>query len=169
MPREEWLAALAIEQNFVLLHDSGSSLFGRAFELINKTKQFNTTGRRWTRAEMENFFQDGGVCVLASLKDKTMDNGIIGSALVKNGEIVQTVQSCRVFGLGAEIALGRIATQIALTQATLAIGRIVDTGKNFSCHKYYESLGFESQGDHFASRHACAAPDWIRLVKQEVG
>jgi len=28
--------------------------FSRTMELVNKTNQFNTTGRRWTAAEFEN-------------------------------------------------------------------------------------------------------------------
>jgi FkbH-like protein len=151
MPREEWLKSLNIEQSFFLVRDGGSQYFNRSFELLNKTNQFNTTGRRWTLAEMQEFFEGGGVCVATSLKDKTIDNGIIGVALVKGGEIVQTVLSCRVFGLGAEVSMGRIATEIALTQAEKATGRIIDTGKNFTCHKYFEAT------------QPCEAPDWIAI------
>ena len=95
-----------MEQRFFVLRGGDSKFFDRAFELINKTNQFNTTGKRWELAEMKRFLETGGVCLVTSLKDKTIDNGIIGAALIKDGEIAQAVLSCRVFGLGAEVEHG---------------------------------------------------------------
>jgi FkbH-like protein len=164
MSREEWLASLDIEQDFYLLASDESVLFERAHELINKTNQFNTTGKRWQLSELQEFFAAGGACLLTSLKDRTMDNGVVGAALIGAGELVQVVLSCRVFGLGAELGLGRVATLISLSQAGKAIGRIVDTGKNFACHKYYEAIGFEKRGEHFVGVQACAAPNWIKVA-----
>jgi FkbH-like protein len=163
MSRVDWLASLKIEQSFFLLRSHESKHFERAFELLNKTNQFNTTGRRWQRSELLEFFGDGGICLLTSLKDRTVDNGVIGLALILRGAIVQAVLSCRVFDLGAEVSMGRIATLIALTQAEKATGSIIDTGKNFACHKYFENIGFKKQGEYFEGVQACAAPDWISV------
>lgn len=162
MPREEWLESLNIEQRFFLVKNDADERFARAFELINKTNQFNTTGKRWQLSEMQKFFSEGGVCLLTSLKDKTVDNGIIGAALISNGEIVQAVLSCRVFGLGAETTMGSMATTIALSQSEKATGRVIDTGKNFSCHNFFVSLGFEKTGDSFEAAAACDIPSWIK-------
>jgi FkbH-like protein len=168
MPREEWLKSLNIQQSFFPMRNGDLKFFDRAFELINKTNQFNTTGKRWELSEMQEFLKAGGVCLVTSLKDKTIDNGIIGAALVKDGDIVQTVLSCRVFGLGAEVSMGRVATEIALTQAQKATGRIIDTGKNFSCHKYFETLGFQKCNDHFEATQPCQAPDWIAISSDSI-
>jgi FkbH-like protein len=161
MPRAEWLASLNLVQTFYVVREVDSDLFGRAVELLNKTNQFNTTGRRWETGEMGEFFESGGVCLLTSLQDKIMDNGVVGAALIKDGDIVQAVLSCRVFGLGAEVALGRFAIAIALDQAEVATGRVIDTGKNFTCHGYFETLGFKKLGDRLVGSEPCAAPDWI--------
>ena len=165
IPREEWLKSLNIEQRFYIVDSDVNERFARAFELINKTNQFNTTGKRWQLAEMQEFFNEGGVCLLTSLKDKTVDNGIIGAILIRAGEIVQAVLSCRVFSLGAETGMGSVATAIALKQAAKATGRIVDTGKNFSCHAYFTNLGFEKVDDHFEAVAACEMPSWITVTE----
>jgi FkbH-like protein len=161
VPREEFLLSLKIEQSFLLLRSSKDPNFARGFELLNKTNQFNTTGKRWSVSELEAYFRDGGLCLLSALKDKTVDNGIIGAALVKHGVITQTVLSCRIFGLGAEICLGRVATQLALQSSETARAQVIDTGKNFTCHTYFESLGFQKQGDFFEAQAPCLAPAWI--------
>lgn len=163
MSRDEWLTSLQIEQALRVLNVEDKPRFERAFELINKTNQFNTTGKRWELSEFKNFLSTGGVCLLASLKDKTTDNGIIGVSLIEGGEIVQAVLSCRVFGLGAEVAMGAKATKIALSQAPVAIGRIIDTGKNFTCHDWFAKLGFEQVGSHFETAILPETPGWIRL------
>jgi FkbH-like protein len=163
MPREDWLRSLEIEETLFVLDPKDKLRFERGFELINKTNQFNTTGKRWEVSEFTTFLADGGVCLLASLKDKTIDNGIIGVALVKGGEIVQAVLSCRVFGLGAEITMGSAATKIALSQTPTAKGRIVDTGKNFTCHNWFSDLGFTNLDDQFETSETCAMPTWIAV------
>ena len=164
MSREEWLESLEIEQQFHLVVSKDAALFERALELLNKTNQFNTTGKRWELSELEKFFGAGGVCLLTSLKDRTVDNGAVGVALISGGELVQVVLSCRVFGLGAEIGLGRIATLISLSRAERSTGQIVDTGKNFACHKYFETIGFERENGHFVGVRACDVPQWIKIT-----
>jgi FkbH-like protein len=129
LTREEWLRSLQLEQEINLVKDTSHRLFPRTIELLNNTNQFNINGKRWTMGELEAFFVANGIVLTASLRDKIADNGLIGIALVKDNEIIQTVLSCRVFGLGAEIALGAIATQIALRSGDVARASIIDTGK----------------------------------------
>lgn len=163
LSRDEWLASLEIEQHFDLVRTLDHPAWGRTLELINKTNQFNTTGRRWRADELEALFREGGACVIAGLKDKTVDNGIIGVAIVRPGEIVQTVLSCRVFGLGAELALGGLAAAVALEGQARVRGQIVDTGKNKTCHDYFERLGFTADAEGWAAEHPAPPPAWIRL------
>jgi len=163
MSRAEWLRSLEIEQSLFVLDPDDKPRFERGFELINKTNQFNTTGKRWELSEFKDFLASGGVCLLTALKDRTIDNGIIGATLVKDGEIVQAVLSCRVFGLGAEIAMGSSATEIALSQAACATGGVVDTGKNFTCHDWFKTLGFVEKDGRFEASRPCPTPDWIAI------
>jgi FkbH-like protein len=163
MSREQWLQSLQMEETITLFAGVSAPRFARCMELINKTNQFNTTGTKWALNDFEAFFAEGGVCVAASLRDKTVDNGIIGVALVRSGAIVQVVLSCRVFGLGAETALGRVATEVALQGCSEVRARIVDTGRNFACHGYFASIGFSLTGDEFCAHAACEAPRWIAL------
>jgi FkbH-like protein len=165
MNRDDWLRSLNLQQKLLLLKDAESPLFGRAIELINKTNQFNTTGKRWSVSELEAFFENGGLCLLSSLRDKTMDNGVIGAALLMANEIVQVVLSCRVFGLGAEIEMGRMGTVIALAShdKAYAYATLVDTGRNRTCHGYFESLGFIRIGARYEASAACSSPAWIAV------
>ena len=59
--------------------------------------------------------------------------------------------------------MGRVATEIALSQAGKATGRIIDTGKNFTCHQFYTDLGFQSCNGHFEATRPREAPDWITI------
>jgi FkbH-like protein len=164
MERGEWLKSLAIEQRYFILQSSADPMFARALELINKTNQFNTTGRRWSHSELDEFFKTGGKCLLTSLKDKTVDNGIVGVTLFRCGEIVQTVLSCRVFGLGAEVGMGSIATGLALDGAKEVKATVVDTGKNLSCHDYFKTIGFSQLDDHYETATPCSIPEWINMA-----
>jgi FkbH-like protein len=164
LSRTEWLKSLDLREKISIVSSFDSPEGTRAFELINKTNQFNTTGRRWNSAEFEEFLQNGGVCLTAALRDKNIDNGIIGVTLIKNGEIVQSVLSCRVFGLGAEIGMGSAATIAALRQGAKAIGRIEDSGKNFSCHRFFEDIGFLWTGEYFEAKESCELPSWIQVT-----
>jgi FkbH-like protein len=158
-----WLKSLDLHARLFLIEDVRAPRFERALELINKTNQFNTTGRRWSLAELDAFLKAGGLCLAASLKDKTLDNGLIAVALVRPGEIVQVVLSCRAFGLGAEVALGAAAVSLALRGTDQAVGRFTDTGKNLSCRDYFQDLGFKLEGDVFVATTAPHAPDWITV------
>src|SRR5207248_7845569 len=78
--------------------------FPRTLELINKTNQFNTTGKRWTLQECESLFRDGGSIFVLEVADRYTVYGIVGVLLVQGGDIVQFVMSCRVVGMDVEIA-----------------------------------------------------------------
>jgi FkbH-like protein len=163
MSDEEWLNSLNVRQEIAFVRGANDPAFKRVFELLNKTNQFNTTGKRWELAEFERFVS-ANLCIATSLRDRTINNGIIGVAMVSKGELVQVVLSCRVFGLGAELALGAVAVREALAHSPIAIGRIVDTGKNFTCHNYYKQLGFlEKTEGLFEGNAAPPPPAWIEL------
>ncbi|MEM5369553.1 HAD-IIIC family phosphatase [Paraburkholderia azotifigens] len=161
--REAWLASLQLRQSLFLVTTAKSRDFDRAFELINKTNQFNTTGKRWEKSELEKFISKGGYCIVSSLRDKLIDNGIISVCLVKCERIVQVVLSCRVFGLGAELVVGAIATRLALKARPEIRAELVDTGKNATCHDYFRRIGFSETTTGLCSSTANNFPSYIKI------
>jgi predicted enzyme involved in methoxymalonyl-ACP biosynthesis len=131
--------------------------------LINKTNQFNTTGQRWKASDLEKFIMAGGVCLAFSLKDEIIDNGIISACLVKGDRIVQVVLSCRVFGLGAELVVSAVATRLVLASHAQVRAEVIDTGRNATCHDYFERIGFNRSGDHFVTIEPNTPPPYITI------
>ena len=163
--RDDWLKSLEIEQRYHVISSVSDPHFARAFELINKTNQFNTTGKRWTNEEINAHFAEGGYLFCCFLKDKTVDNGLISVHALKHNLIVQTVLSCRVFGLFAEYAAGHIVCAHTLGKHGSVRGQIQDTGRNFSSHQYFARMGFTDLGDGvFETTHAPPHPDCVRSV-----
>ena len=82
-----------------LLETGGAA---RAFELINKTNQFNLNGRRLSESEFQAAMsRQGAVCLLVSYKDKY---GLLGKISVVLGQVANStlkinswVLSCRAF------------------------------------------------------------------------
>ena len=98
-PSDEFLAAAAAS---VVFECTGSTEDTRAFELINKTNQFNLNGRRLNEAEWRRMLDDPrAFLVTASYEDKF---GMLGKIAVLLGrvagdrvEIASWVMSCRAF------------------------------------------------------------------------
>ena len=75
----------------------------RVRELFQRTTQFNTTGRKFSVAEL-SASPPGGAAAVFTLKvsDRFADHGLVGAAVIERGEIVALAISCRVMGLGVE-------------------------------------------------------------------
>jgi predicted enzyme involved in methoxymalonyl-ACP biosynthesis len=101
--------------------------------------------------------------VVSSLRDKLIDNGIISVCLIKGSRIVQVVLSCRVFGLGAELVVGAVATRLALKSRGEVTAELVDTGRNATCHDYFERIGFAKNHDGLYTRTANEPPRYIEI------
>lgn len=149
MSREEWLRSLGIMQRYHVIRETEDLYFSRAFELLNKTNQFNTTGRRWSLDEARTLFSEGGYIFCAFLRDKTTDNGMIGLHLVLGKKIIQSILSCRVFGLNSEYASISILMNHILTQHQVVEATYAPTGKNFYCEAYYKNSGFAEEDGEF--------------------
>lgn len=142
MNRSEFLASLNIRYSEIHIVDSNHPKFARAFELLNKTNQFNTTGRRWTLTEINDAFADGLEIFSFEVADKFTEYGLVGMALVRRDVVEQFVMSCRVIGLDIEMTCFN----------NLKVGRswmkgvYVPTEKNFLCKDLFERAGFTSVG-----------------------
>ena len=161
--RDEWLASLDLALTVRNLTSASDPDFTRVLELLNKTNQFNTTGRRWTHAELGQLLAEGGSLVVAALRDRFVDNGLIGVVVVKDDTIEQGVLSCRVFGLDVELAMFKAACDLILTERDKVIGTVVETESNFVCRDIYRRLGFTSHGEVYVATSSPAAPPWIQL------
>lgn len=112
------------------------------------------------------FFSEGGIIICATLKDRMVDNGLIGAMLVQKQEILQSVLSCRVFGLSVEQAMLSFATRFILLKYDDVRSYVVNTGKNFTCHNFYKSLLFsEESAGVFASKEVVPFPEHIQEVE----
>ncbi len=169
MSREDWLASLGVTLRYFVVRSTDHEHFPRLFELLNKTNQFNTTGKRWGVDEISALFAAGGEAVLISAKDRTAENGIISVCLLHENDVVQIVMSCRVFGLGIEHALARYIQQSILERSDVVRAELRDTGRNFSCHSYFSDTGFVESNGKWESKSIFDHPGWIRHEYSELG
>lgn len=105
MSRTDFLRSLNSAVRIWEIDNVDHSTFSRALELVNKTNQFNTTGRRWTFEECKTFLSEKGRIYAFSVNDKYADYGTVGVIFVKGFEIIQFVMSCRVLGMEVEAAI----------------------------------------------------------------
>jgi FkbH-like protein len=144
LSREEFLRAL---QCNVVLREIGSSEhpeFARCLELLNKTNQFNTTGIRWSGAQIATFLGIGGRIFAFHVKDKYADYGLVGTILYYHGNFVQFAMSCRVLGLTIETSVIHALMQHVQASEGLAnfSARIMETDANMVCRDVYSRCGF---------------------------
>lgn len=141
MSREEFLQSLQICVKAYKIISTNDERFARAFELINKSNQFNTNGKRWTYDEFSRAFQSGSVIKVAHVTDKYTDYGIVAVAVIRDSSIEQYVMSCRVFGLGIEQALlTEITTEIH--EYSDAFANVIETSANALGREVYLKCGF---------------------------
>lgn len=106
---------------------------GRAFELVNKTNQFNLNGRRFTESEWKKYFeQPGAFLMTASYADRF---GPLGKIAVIGGvrregqcDVDLWVMSCRAFSRRIEFQM--LKTLFETTGASLIRLRFAPTPRN---------------------------------------
>jgi FkbH-like protein len=144
--REAFLASLQLEVEVFEVTQRAEPRFERLLELINKTNQFNTTGRR---RERDEFFGAGGVRLFGfRVRDRFSDYGVVGAVVVRGGCIEQFVMSCRVIGLDAENAvLAEITGTLRASGIPEITATLVETEANFPCRDLYQRCGFTQHGN----------------------
>ena len=148
MSREEFLREAAPTITLLPIDGTGHPRFARVLELINKTNQFNTTGRRLRREECEDFFRNSGSMLAFEASDRFTVYGLIGVVMYEPGRIVQWVMSCRVLGYQIEEAvMASLVARMRGAGAGAVSGRIVATEVNFPCRDLFQKCGFEGPGD----------------------
>jgi FkbH-like protein len=120
----------------------------RAFELLNKTNQFNTTGKRWAPEDFAAFTERADVWIIAA-EDKYSSYGVVSVVLIEDRMILQMVMSCRVVGYEVEMAaLGSIIRLIRNgSEIIRAVTRTTD--HNRLSRQLFANLGFEKRADEW--------------------
>ncbi len=145
LSREEFLASLACEVEFIELTSPGQMEVTRSLELVNKSNQFNTTGKRWTFAEFSSFLAEGGKALAFKVKDRFVEYGIVGVIFIEGSTIAQFVMSCRVLGMEVERAV--IGSVIETLPGPAKAVRI-ESDSNSPSHDLYSKCGFSEEGDN---------------------
>lgn len=148
MSREQFLAEAAPRVTLLQIDDVAHQKFARTLELINKTNQFNTTGRRWKSTDFEDWFRRGGKIVAFDVVDKFTRYGLVGVVVCDYGRIEQWVMSCRILGYDIEVGvMNYITTAMRSFGAQTVSGPLVKTDANFPCRDLFSKCGFVCDAD----------------------
>jgi FkbH-like protein len=146
LSREEFLQTLNVQTTLAEVRQPTDTRFPRAQELINKTNQFNTTGRRWTAEEFQAFFQSGGVIYTFEVTDRFTSYGLVGAVITSGAVIEQFVMSCRVLGLDVELSVMEdVIKRLEKAGAPTVRGLFSTTAANFPCRDLFARCGFEDR------------------------
>jgi FkbH-like protein len=149
MSRPEFLASLKSRVEIWHLTDISAPSFSRVGELVNKTNQFNTNGKRWSVEEYKQLFDLGGCIYAFSVSDRFVEYGTVGAVVVLHDEIVQYVMSCRVLGMDVELAaLGAVVEAMREQRGSRTTNAsIVPTAANTPVRGLYANAGFTDDGE----------------------
>jgi FkbH-like protein len=143
MSRREFLNSLSSTIKVEVLNGMESRSFTRVFELVNKTNQFNTTGKRWMLEDYRQHFAKGGQIFALSVADKFANYGTVGVAFRLKNVISQFVLSCRVLGMGIEIAaVSKFVAIMRDDEARDIYASMIETGMNVACRDVFAKSGF---------------------------
>jgi FkbH-like protein len=141
----------------------------RISELLNRTNQFNTTGRRPSLKQVQSWHDDPAWSIyVAKATDRYGDMGLVSVLVAQENEnyveIEAFVLSCRVFGYGIETALLK-ALADASNGKTIG-GFIVPTSVNQPCQNVYAAHNFRCEGGHWIFDRGCKPIDnksWLKV------
>jgi FkbH-like protein len=143
MSRADFLESLKLRVRVTELKSGAGSAARRTLELVNKTNQFNTTGRRWSEAELIVALASGTTFHVFDVVDRFTEYGLVGVVVTRGQCIEQFVMSCRVLGMDVELAaLAHIVSRMARESAAPLNALIRRTDVNTPCWRLFERFGF---------------------------
>ena len=146
LTREEFLSSLALQVKVIEIGSVSDRRFPRAFELLNKTNQFNTTGRRWTSRECAAAFANGHTFYAFEVEDRFTQYGLVGLVILSGGRIEQFVMSCRVVGMDVEIAaMAKVVERMRGKGVISLSANIAQTDANVLSLDLFQRCGFVRQ------------------------
>ena len=120
----------------------------RAYQLLQRSNQFNLTTIRYSEAELKAIAEDGDCDTFTiRLHDRLGDNGIVAAVIARaRGEELHVdswVMSCRVLGRRVEEATLDILARMARARGCSRLtGEYRATAKNAMVARLYADLGF---------------------------
>jgi len=151
LTRDEFLMSLDVTVRMLEIKSTNDARFARALELLNKTNQFNTTGRRWTRQEFAATYPSERSLYAFEVADRFTHYGLVGVVLVSGACIEQFAMSCRVLGLDVEVAaVADIGRRMREAGAAELRACLKETDTNFPCRDLFERCGFRKADGHWA-------------------
>jgi FkbH-like protein len=167
LTRDEFLASLQCRIRFIPISGREPE-FNRVTELVNKTNQFNTTGKRWSQKEILDFCATGGDLLAFTVTDRFSAYGLVGVLFLRSAVIVQFVMSCRVLGMDVELyAVSHAVTLLRARQGGGAVAAtLVETADNAPCREVFARAGFTAAGDGRFELAAGATPVTPAHVKE---
>ena len=124
------------------VHELRDGEVARVAQLSQKANQFNVCANRYTEQEVRELAARGLV-VTAHAKDKFGDQGLIAFAVVRDGEILDWVMSCRAMGRGIE---ERVEREVERLLKLRGVGEVAATwratGRNAPVQDLFERFGF---------------------------
>jgi FkbH-like protein len=122
----------------------GAPELHRVEELFQRTTQFNTTGAKYSVADMERLLaRPEARLFVVHVRDRFGDHGLVGAAVVVSGEILGLALSCRVLGLGVEHRFMAAMLDALRPNHGQVVGAILDTSRNGPVRNLYADNGFE--------------------------
>jgi FkbH-like protein len=150
-----YLASLEIS---VRIEPVGELSLPRAFQLTQRTNQFNLTSHRYSMGDLSAFHKstDHDVMILR-VTDRFGDYGVVGVAILRHKqattEIDSFLMSCRVMGRGVEQAFLAACLDIAHRRASHVVyGRYIKSAKNGLAEEFLDNSGFELTSEHDGER-----------------
>jgi FkbH-like protein len=166
LSRDEFLASLDTRLRMIEIAGVDHKAFPRAIELINRTNQFNTTGRRWTEQECRSAFADGSRMFAFDVQDRFTTYGIVAVVVVEGADLAQFVMSCRVAGMDIEIVVIDEVLKILRNERMETVRAIlIETPLNLPARDLYARCGFTNEGTDWrrATDRRMAVPGHIRV------
>ena len=157
---EEFLKGLELKLEFRQIRSTTDSRFTRALELVNKTNQFNTNGRRWSSTDFASIAEHNTL-LTCTVSDRFSEYGLVAVAMIRGDEIIQIVMSCRVFGLGVEAGFVAFATECVLKSSKVARATITETSANVPCRDLYKKCGWQRVSDEWQTTKSNEIPSYI--------
>lgn len=147
----------------------------RINQLLQKTNQFNLTGKDFQNESLESLFSSkNSVILVAHLEDRLAKHGLvsvlIGCMEKKSFWIENWVMSCRVFTRTLEEAIFLSLLDIAKEKKCSEIcGKFVRTEKNDYVSNLYERLGFRLAGNEYFYKIKDETPSISTKIKYKNG
>jgi FkbH-like protein len=148
-----FIKALAVEVQVTRLAASAPELakpelakpeLARLEELFRRTTQFNTTGAKYSVADLERLLARPETRLFTvHVRDRFGDHGLVGAAVIVAGEILGLALSCRVLGLGVEQRFIAAVIEALRADHGQVFGAIIDTARNGPVRNLYADNGFE--------------------------